>query len=241
MLTQVGTFDLPIVPLWLFALGSPIHDTLVGYKAGVAEAGRAMRIDALAGALAEYLHDHLTCLVGLASRALVVPVPSSIGGRASWLGRHPLAVVWAKAITGAGPAVSDRLAVVELLGAGARPPRRLQASRSGFVPVDGACLDGQRVIAVDDVFTSGSRLLSAAVALEEAGAEVLAAVPLARLVRPEHNAASSAFWMSRRRRTADPTRCPVCGSPTRRFLYGNSSLVSRVDASLSPSPPMHRR
>jgi hypothetical protein len=72
-----------VVPVFLFGLGSPAHRALVGYKAGVASMGRAARAEALGRVLGEFLVVHAGCLLGDGQAAIVVPVPSSIGGRQS--------------------------------------------------------------------------------------------------------------------------------------------------------------
>jgi len=193
------------VPVFAFGLGTPVHRALVGYKAGVTTSSRTLRGAALADMLGEWLERHEACLLGDVSEALLVPVPSSTGGRGSWHGHHPLEAVCASAAT-----VSGRLQPAAVLAPGAQPPRRLQASRSGFVVADATNLRGRTAVVVDDMFVSGSRLLSAAAALSVAGARVTAAVPIGRLVRADHNAATAAYWADRSARPYDPAICGRC-------------------------------
>lgn len=195
----------PVVPVFLFALGSPVHRALVGYKGGVTPVGRAARAEALTRVLQEFLAAHATCLLGGAPAALVVPVPSSIGGRQSWHGCHPLGALCERAV-----AEVPGLDAAGVLRPGSRPPRRLEASLRGYEVAPGARVSGCTAIVVDDMFVSGSRALSAAAALSAAGARVAAVVPLGRLVRPDHNESTAAFWRACSSRPFDPARCRLC-------------------------------
>ena len=202
----------PVVPLFLFGLGSPAHRALVGYKAAASRAARSAWSGALAEMLGTWLGAHASCLIGEHAGALLVPVPSTTGGRASWRGRHPLGALCSMATDAGGPA---RLTLAPALGPGAAPPGRLGASGEGFVVLSADDVAGRAVVVVDDMFVSGARSLSAAAALSAAGARVAAVVPLGRLVRADHNSATAAFWAAR---TApyDPRRCSRCDVPAAR-------------------------
>jgi len=197
----------PVVPVFLFGLGSPAHRALVGYKAGVASMGRAARAEALGRVLGEFLVVHAGCLLGDGQAAIVVPVPSSIGGRQSWHGRHPIAGLCERAVRKA-----PRLDAAEILRPGSRPASRLEASLRGYEVAQDSSARGRAAIVVDDMFVSGSRALSAAAALSAAGVRVAAVVPLGRLVRPDHNEATAAFWRARCAQLFDPARCALCGA-----------------------------
>jgi hypothetical protein len=158
--------------------------------------------------LAAWLKAHAGCLLAGGTGALVVPVPSSTGGRGSWHGRHPLESLCESAVEG-----DDRLRAASVLRPASRPPRRLQASRTGYHLQASRELPGRTAIVVDDMFVSGARALSAAAALSEAGIRVAAVVPLGRLVRPDHNEATSAFWAARIALRFDPAMCTRC-APT---------------------------
>ncbi|MGA2210253.1 MAG: phosphoribosyltransferase [Acidimicrobiales bacterium] len=220
----------PVVPVFVFGLGTPVHGALVGYKAGATASGRAVRAAALAEVLGEWLERHAACLLGDAGEAMLVPVPSSAGGRASWHGRHPLEGLCASAAPRSG-----RLRPEPVLLPGPEPPRRLQASRRGFVVENPGSLSGRTALVVDDMFVSGSRILSAAAALTDAGVRVTAAVPIGRLVRPDHNAATYAYWGDRSATPFDPAICPRCapGRGRRRvsaFGTGLASVSQRLAA-----------
>jgi hypothetical protein len=213
---QLGGRATPVIPLFLFALGSPVHRTLVGYKAAATAGARSSRSHALETALAAYLDRHISCVTGFSSgRVVIVPVPSTVGGRPSWGGRHPigpLAAAALEALGGSGGGGVD-LRLAEALRAGPVPPRRLEARAAGFeVGRDGieGGVAGATVVVLDDIFTSGARAQSAVAALARAGADVVAVVPFGRLVRPDHNSATAAFWADRSRSVWQPAVCAAC-------------------------------
>jgi hypothetical protein len=221
----------PIVPVFLFGLGSPIHHALVGYKAGATSAGRAARAEALGRVLEGFLVAHSGCLLGGAPdrAAVVVPVPSSVGGRQSWNGHHPLGTLCEGAVAGV-----PSLTAAEILRPGDRPPGRLEASAAGYEVSPGAEVGGRTAIVIDDMFVSGSRALSAAAALTAAGAQVAAVVPLGRLVRPDHNEATGAFWRARSGDRFDPAHCALCAiSASRRQVVAWPARRLTVSARLA--------
>jgi hypothetical protein len=221
----------PIVPVFLFGLGSPVHRALVGYKAGATSAGRAARAEALGRMLEGFLVAHSGCLLGGAPgcTAVVVPVPSSVGGRQSWNGHHPLGTLCERAVAGV-----PSLTAAKILRPGPRPPRRLEASAAGYEVAPGAEVGGRTAIVVDDMFVSGSRALSAAAALRAAGAQVAAVVPIGRLVRPDHNEATAAFWRDRSLNPFDPAHCAVCaGAASRRQVVAWPTRRMTVSARLA--------
>ena len=55
-------------------------------------------------------------------------------------------------------------------------------------------LNGERVLLVDDTFTSGARAQSAASALNNAGAQVVAIVPIGRVITPAHGPHVGEYW-----------------------------------------------
>ncbi|MGO9912250.1 MAG: hypothetical protein ACLPQS_13960, partial [Acidimicrobiales bacterium] len=197
----------PVVPLFLLAPRSAAHNSLVAYKAAASLESRRRASDELTRTVGEWLGTHSACLMGdeRSSQCLtLVPVPSSSGGRPSWGASHPLDALWRSAAASTGRSI--RLAPV--LAPGPQPPARLSPRRDGYV-VTGARL-GPPVVVVDDLFVSGARSMSAAAALELAGIEVRAVVPIARFVRPDHNDASAAYWSVVGEDPSDLARCPWC-------------------------------
>jgi hypothetical protein len=68
----------------------------------------------------------------------------------------------------------------------------------------------RRFLLVDDTFTTGARVQSAAGALSSAGATVVAAVPIGRVIDTNHPT-KEAFWRERRSQTFDFDRCCLEG------------------------------
>jgi len=219
---QLGGFEVPATPIFLFAPGCDAHGALIGYKAAPTFGGRQARATLLAEVLATYLARHLGCLCGSRQRARaakepigLVPVPSSIGGRASWSGGHPLVALCRSA---ASQLETGRVEVLDTLRPTSTPPRRLAADRDGFVVTDRSAVKSRSLVVVDDVFTSGARIFSAAAALADAGARVPAVLPIGRLVRPDHNATTAALFADLLGAEWSPERCGRCQPDQRRVL-----------------------
>jgi adenine/guanine phosphoribosyltransferase-like PRPP-binding protein len=174
----------PVVPISVFAPGSPLHRTLVAYKSSPDPAERAACAADLAALVASWLSWHGRCVARLAGGGwdLIDVVPST--RRADPV--HPLA-----AALGVLPALASR--VKPLLGRGAAPVGHLDPSPDAFTVQPGAA--GARVLLLDDVFTTGAHALSAAASLCRAGATVVAVVPVGRLVHAECRPASE--WWAR--------------------------------------------
>jgi len=180
-----------VVPVSLYEVRSQLHHYLRGYKSVATAPGLrrefSMKVAAL---LCHFLRLHRGCIAsaGGGDWSVMTCVPSSAGRS----GEHPL--------VGALRAVPEVFASYEELlgvgGAGVGLGHNL-ASDDGFVA--GRRLDGERVLVVDDTFTTGARAQSAASALTLAGAEVVAIVPVGRVVDPgwEH---VGAWWAAWRRR-----------------------------------------
>ncbi|MHB8244867.1 MAG: hypothetical protein ACYDGN_05835 [Acidimicrobiales bacterium] len=178
---------------------------MVAYKGSRSNQARERAAAALAGVAAQWWTAHHACVNPKAADLMVVPVPSSTGGRQSWNGCHPLDTLYRRVLD-EHPIAG--LGVRSILVPGVSPPSRLKPGTDGFGV--SACVTGRRAIVVDDLFVSGARTMSAAAALEAAGAYVEAIVPLARLVRPDHNRATAAFWAHYGRLAASRSWCPRC-------------------------------
>lgn len=209
----------PVVPITNFVKGSELHRALSGYKASPAPRLRAARAALLQELLCGFLASHAACLLRPPPDSnlgphLVVPVPSSTPDRPRRKG-HPLVVLLDAVLSSLkesedGPAA--RLVLADCLEARSPAAGRLRARRGAFGVKEGAGLvaRGALAIVIDDVFTSGSRALSAAAALEDAGMLVRAVVPIGRLVRPEHNPATAAFWAVHAAGAEDIACCRLC-------------------------------
>jgi predicted amidophosphoribosyltransferase len=225
VLRQLAIAAPVVVPTFVFQLGSPVHRALVGYKAAVTPTGRQLRQQALSEWLAAFLDTHRSCLSPGDEDVLLVPVPSSAEGRPSWYGSHPLVQLCEAAAVGV-----PRLRVSDALLASETPPVRLQARRRGYAVARDEQVRGRRVAVVDDIFVSGARLLSATASLALAGARVAAAVPIGRLIRPDHNAVSAAYWQQVGATPVDPTRCSACRPGQATLGCATPRVVERVAA-----------
>ncbi len=158
----------PVTPVALVTGSSPLYRALRQYKSGQPDV--ALRQGACLGALLDrFFVRHGDCLApdGL---DLCVVVPSPLGGRPP---PHPLTTLVAASRSLPQP--------VDTLFPGESPVAHRQPSCEGYRATDAVA--GRRVLLVDDVYTSGAHLQSAAVALEIAGARAVHAVVLGRFVR----------------------------------------------------------
>lgn len=161
----------PLVPVSAIALvgtTSALYRALRQYKSG--EPGVAARQSQwLSGVLHRFAERHLRCVAPDGVDVTVV-VPSSRDGRP---GPHPFeSIVRAAACF---PMLLDAL----VPGAGTLAHRR--PAPDGYrLRRDVA---GRRVLLVDDVYTSGAHLQTAASALEQAGARCVEALVVGRFVR----------------------------------------------------------
>ncbi|HUY30195.1 MAG TPA: hypothetical protein VMV02_04290 [Acidimicrobiales bacterium] len=209
---QLGCDLVRVVPVALAPRGGSLHRTLVAYKAAAAAATRFDAASLLAAALSRHLAAFRPAADGRTPFELVATVPSSGPGRASWHGVHPLVEVVRRALDAVDG--SRRVAPLEILARGPATLGHLLASRDGYRAVAGpggrdlarahvdaapgaadarpAGGNAARVLVVDDLYTSGARAQSAAFALRRAGLDVVAVVPIGRLVEPACGASGRA-------------------------------------------------
>ncbi|MHB1487178.1 MAG: hypothetical protein ACYCS7_08450 [Acidimicrobiales bacterium] len=196
-----------VAPVSLCQLGSPLYRKLWAYKSGhVTSSERHHAGIEVVSLLVHFLACHATCISDRAGGGwdLVTCVPSSRGRD----GAHPLA----QALAAAPEAPSGFAEVLQAcrsfhrvadaalgtrgrVGApGVQRTGHNRACDDGFEVV--RSVTGRRVLVVDDTFTSGARAQSASSALVLAGAQVVAVVPVARVVRPEFS--RNAEWLASR-------------------------------------------
>ncbi|WP_433222902.1 ComF family protein [Dactylosporangium sp. CS-047395] len=150
----------------------------------------------VAATLARFLASHWACVTELINGepTVVTTVPST-GGR---LGVHPL-VTAVHRVAALGPLHR------ELLTLGDARIERLRATDRGFVSAGD--LAGQRVLLIEDTFTSGARTQSAASALRRGGARSVGVLAVGRVVEPGHCGGCERVW---RYATAEPFRFSAC-------------------------------
>jgi hypothetical protein len=142
----------------------------------------------VAALLARFTRDHRHCIANAGGGPwdAVTIVPSS--RRA---GQHPveqavLRVPWL------------RTDYASLLQPGAAPVPARAADDAKFTVTTN--VGGRRVLLIDDTFTSGASVQSAASALQRAGARVVATVVVGRVVRPQWSPGSLELWTSSRKK-----------------------------------------
>lgn len=196
-----GTSRPPVVPISLFRPGSHLHRALVCYKSGRDASARAVLARDVAELVAHFLSRHSSCLARASGGGWdrIDVVPSTRRGAAT----HPLL----RALD-AVPLLAGRRA--ELLSRAGAPLDHLSPDPDGFTartPGRRGC----RVLLLDDIFTTGARALSAVHALQRSGAEVVAVVPIGRLVHTD-DARTTRWWAQtfHARSTEEWTESPCC-------------------------------
>ncbi len=230
----------PVVPISNFAHGTPLHRVLVTYKSGPDPIERALAAADLAQLIAGWLSVHGRCLSRAAGGGwdVIDVVPST---------RRPGPVHPLTAALSGLPALADRVA--PLLGRGSATVGHLDPATGAFTA--GRAARGTRVLLLDDVFTTGAHAFSAAAALRQAGAEVVAIVPVGRLVHAESWPGSE--WWARvygargRAPAAELSRCALeAGGPRRRPAGGPANRPASpprrpTPARGRPGSPTHPR
>lgn len=172
-----------VVPVSLCERWGPLHNVLREYKDSRVAAVRNRFRPHVAGLLGRFLALHSRCITYEAGDEweVVTTVPSGHGRD----GQHPFEEV-------VGLIVPQRDQLERLLEPGPSPLEHNQANDDAFrVTRDVA---GTRVLLLDDTYTSGAAVQSAASALQIAGAQVVAAVPVGRYVKPDFNEHTEAMW-----------------------------------------------
>jgi hypothetical protein len=188
-----------VVPISYSVGGEQLHHALTGYKRLDGEIARRLTVE-LAAVLWRFLALHEGCVgeaAGVSGFDLVTTVPSGSRERD---GPHPLRRIVGDLV---GP---TRERYAPLLGRSPLPVRPREVHPGKFEPL--RRLRGERVLLIDDTWTTGASARSAAAALHGAGAGPVAAVVIGRhLNRP---------WGENDRRLAalaqnfDWGRCPAC-------------------------------
>jgi hypothetical protein len=166
------------VPISLYSIPSQLHHVLRHYK----DAPRAgLDVQAIC-MLMYFLALHQECIESVGGAwDFVTNVPSSSGRS----GTHPLVKAMAKV-----PALHAQYRDVLTRGPGNLG--HLIASDDGFTVT--APIHGQRVLLVDDTYTSGARAQSAASAIALAGGIVSAVVPVGRVINPQFSPTTKDYW-----------------------------------------------
>lgn len=171
----------PVIPISIYRRQSFFRNWLKFYKEDGAQ-GSSSYARNLTEVFDRFVRAQSAALLRRYGRVdLVVPVPSSGRQAPSPLSSLVTQVVWThlgvptQSIEYTSSAIGHRTAN----GAAFKVP---------------SSLSGRRALIVDDVYTTGAHAQSAAYAVGESGAEVVAILVLARRVNPEFNEASQRVW-----------------------------------------------
>lgn len=185
-----------VVPFSLDVVTEQLHGVLWGYKNSQSANARERFRMQVAAIIARLLRDHGDCIRREAGRDwdAVTIVPSS-GDRA---GTHPLEVA-------VRMARAQQLLYSPLLARTEAELDHRHADESAYRATED--VEGRRILLIDDTFTTGARIQSAASALTLAGADVVAGVVVGRVVRPAYAPEAQALWDERRLIRFDFGRC----------------------------------
>jgi len=188
-----------VAPISYSVATGQLHHVLAAYKRQDGRVGRLLSTQ-LAAVLWRFLSGHEACLAqaaGVASFDLVATVPSGVGERDE---THPLHRIVSEMVA----PTRDRHR--RLLDRSAIPvaPHAFDRRRynvTGQVP-------GAAVLVIDDTWTTGANVQSAATVLKEAGAQTVAAVVIGRHLNREWG--RNEQRLSALDRPFDWTRCAYC-------------------------------
>lgn len=184
-----------MIPISYSVAGEQLHHVLAGYKRLSGPVARRMTMG-LAAVLWRWLEGHERCLAdaaGVDRFTVVTSVPSSGERR-----------VLQDLVSGlVGPAKGRYAPVLSRSGVEVTP-HRFDSRRYA---VDGK-LDGERVLLIDDMWTTGSNAQSAAAALKAAGAGTVAALAVGRHVHRDWGRCDA--QLNALARPYDWGSCPWC-------------------------------
>lgn len=178
-----------VVPISLYQSYSQLGHWLRRYKDpdGRVTTDQQRRFrNLIAATFGRFLASHESCITRAAGRTwdVVTTVPSTTRPPP-----HPF-----EEALGLLPELGPRVRTV--LRPGPRTIGRNSPSDTGYEAVE--TMDGVRVLLVDDTWTTGSHLQSAASALSLAGADVVAAVVVGRVIRTDWSFTDDTWWSEMR-------------------------------------------
>ena len=182
-----------VLPIALMTVESPLYEALRGYKSRAPESVRKRHRLTAAALLATFKRAHATCIGDFDS---VAAIPSQ-----TRVAVHELIQL----ISGLGEHYVEALAT-----AGPWTPRELRPERYRAI----RNVAGERILVIDDTFTSGATVFSACEALRRAGAVVVGPVVIGRFVRLDWEPSDRLHRELSTRRWID-TECLRCSGGVR--------------------------
>jgi hypothetical protein len=192
---QAQWMDPPeVLPITMSIHGGLVHHHLRAYKDGRSAAERERMSLRLAGLLSVFLVHHGSCIGGF---DYVAAVPSFRG-------------VALDAVLARTRLLEGRFRQVIEIGSVPQVPRSIEEGRY----VVRSRVAGDRVLLLDDTFTTGASIFSAVIALRRSGAQVVGPVVIGRHVQPEWPHSSELLsWL--KKRPWDEERCARCNGERR--------------------------
>ena len=195
---RIGGVADVVAPLSYAIAGTPSAALVRDYKNHPARSVRERHSAVINGLVRLGISRHERCIGCVAGQAvscrLVIPSLTSRPGL------HPLAE-----LVGSMTAAGDAVAL-----APAPDARCDRAINDKFVLSPAARLDGQHVLILDDVWTTGSTAQSAALAVRRAGAAAISVMVVGRWLNPDRRGTAD-FITTGLHRDYDPDICPVTG------------------------------
>lgn len=198
-----------IVPISLTEPSGRLHRVLIEYKRSHRGPDRERFSHYLLTLLDHFLEGHHHCISRAAGGSwdLACVVPSTSPELHGVDTLHPLEALAGRAehIGRLEPGLLERNPQVPLAHNHGSP----RAYR-----VANPTLAGKRVLLLDDTFTTGARIQSAASTLSVAGAQVLACLVIGRVINPFFDASTRRFWTYASARPFSFSACSICHSPS---------------------------
>lgn len=176
-----------VVPISLYQSNDSLWNLLRNYKDSPDEMARRRQSNRLGAILARFLRLHAECLrqAGGGEWDLVTVIPPSR------IRAEPQPLL--RILERVGSVKDDARVTLEL----SAKPRHRRASDEAFSLA--AQVNGRRVLLVDDTFTTGAAVQSAASALTRAGATVVAALVIGRVIDVKFSPSDKDLWARKRR------------------------------------------
>ncbi|MFI9810952.1 hypothetical protein [Saccharothrix variisporea] len=190
-----------VVPISLAISGTQLTRELSGYKYNGSPTVRKEFAHNLASALATFLASHERCLAATAGVERFDLVTIAPGTRQR-NGQHPLAVILGKTVM----RTSGRF--VEVMSATGGNDHRTVRPESVTVHAD---VSGRHILLVDDTWTSGASLQSAAITLERARAGRVAGLVIGRRLDADDASAAGVLRFARDHQFGWDV-CVLCGT-----------------------------
>jgi predicted amidophosphoribosyltransferase len=174
-LDTIGQVSRPanlVIPISMYRLGTPAHAVFRGYKDHEEHRVRAQLAGHLAQLITDFLRLHRPCITAAAHADwdAIVVVPST--SRHSEF--HPLHLALSNTCVAAELELGLRHTTTHL--------DHHVASDTGYITLPG--IERRNILLLDDTYTTGARLHSAASALQLAGIRLIAAVVTGRVLDP---------------------------------------------------------